>query len=179
MSKNTLQEIVENRRALDEILADCGGEITDASVEEITGRWMEEITKDLAAKSDGYQYRMKDMQAMEAQFKEMETMYRNARKSLERVEESLKTRMKLAMQAMGVNELAGNQFKYKLSDSAPSVEIVDESQLPAKFCREKVILEVDKTAVKEHVLSTGEEIPGAILTRGKTLRVSIVKESKK
>lgn len=178
MNKNTLMEIVENRRALDELLTDCGGDITDEKVEEITQQWMTEITKDLANKSDGYQFRMKDMEAMEVQFKEYETLYRNARKSLERVSESLKDRMKFAMNEMGVSEIQGNQFKYKLSDSAPSVEITNEGMLPAMFCREKVVIEVDKKAVKDHVLATGEEIPGVIINRGKTLRISIVKEKK-
>jgi hypothetical protein len=86
--------------------------------------------------------------------------------------------MKFAMNEMGVTELQGNQFKYKLSPSAPSVEIVDENQLPAIYCREKVVLTGDKDAVKKHVLESGEEIPGVRINRGMTLRVSIVKEKK-
>jgi hypothetical protein len=177
--KNTLMEIVENRRALDELLLECGGDISDEKIEEITTRWMTEITSDLANKSDGYKLKTDDMEKMQIQFKEYETLYRNARKSLERVAESLKDRMKLAMTQLGVDEIQGHQFKYKLSDSSPSVEIVDESQLPAAYCREKVTYEVDKKAVKEHILSTGEELPGCRLIKGKTLRTSIVKESKK
>jgi len=171
-------DIVSNRRAIDELLMECEGEVSDESVELIVNNWMAEITSDLANKADNYKYRQDDMSQMQEQFKKMEILYRSARKSLERVEESLKDKMKLAMAQMNVTEIQGNQFKYKLSDSAPSVEITDETQLPAKFCREKVILEVDKAAVKEHVLATGEEIPGVILTRGKTLRVSIVKDKK-
>lgn len=178
MSKNTLMEIVENRRALDEILIECGGDVTDEKVEEITGKWMAEITKDLAIKSDGYNFRMKDIEAMNTQFKEYETLYRNARKSLERVSESLKDRMKFAMKEMGVDEISGQQFKYKLTDSQPSVEITNEGMLPAIFCKEKVVIDIDRVAVKKHVLETGEEIPGVIISRGKTLRVSIIKEKK-
>lgn len=170
-NKATLRQIVSERRALDELLMETGGEITDDQVEQTTTRWMAEIMANLAVKADSYQYRQQDIQTMAEQFKANAKMFSSAAKSLERVGESLKERLKYSMVEMQTNELAGILFKYKLSSSSPSVVIDDQALIPAIYCREKVVVDVDKAAIKDALLD-GRSVPGAHLERGFTLRVS-------
>lgn len=45
-----------------------------------------------------------------------------------------------------------------------AVEVLDESQIPADFSRTKIIVEVDKAAIKKK-LQAGETVEGAVLTK--------------
>jgi len=171
MENKTLMQIVDDRRALDELLTETGGEISEEQVEQTVSKWMAEIRSNLAVKADSYEYKQKDLEAMIEQFKAHAKMFSSAAKSLDRVSDALKDRMKHAMLEMDTKEIVGNIFKYKLSNSAPKVVILDETKIPATFCREKILVEVDKDAVKKAVLE-GQEVGGVVLEQGYTLRVS-------
>ena len=57
----TLYEITEDLRALDELLVESGGDITEA--EATVERWMNEIETDLVNKVDGYAALISEMKA--------------------------------------------------------------------------------------------------------------------
>jgi hypothetical protein len=64
-----------------------------------------------------------------------------------------------------ISEIKCAYFTLRIKKNPFSTEIHDESQLPEKFMNEREIVKVerkpDKNAIKEEVLRTGAQIPGA------------------
>jgi hypothetical protein len=58
-----------------------------------------------------------------------------------------------------------------VKQSAGSVNIVDEAQIPALFIKEKITKSVDKVAIK-NAMKDGKEVPGAELVQSYSLVVS-------
>lgn len=69
-----------------------------------------------------------------------------------------------AMEAAQVKKIEAPEFTISLRNNPPKVVIIDETQIPADYWREKVSRSVDKTAVKE-ALANGI-VPGAELSNG-------------
>lgn len=173
----TLQSIVQDHKSLDELMIEQGGELTDEQQEQIVDSWMNEIKQNIATKADNYQYRMNTLENASESLRARAKMMASAAKVLENMQDGLKVRMKLAMQEIGVTELIGNDFKFKLSESKPSVQIIDSSKIPAQYTREKIVIDYNKDEIKE-ALQNGAVIDGACLQTSFTLRVSVNKKVK-
>ncbi len=68
----------------------------------------------------------------------------------------------------------GRFFSVFLQASPASCEIVDEAAIPMQF--KKIVPEVlvvDKAAIIEHWAQTGEQIPGALVAKGKHIRIRL------
>ena len=75
------------------------------------------------------------------------------------------------LQKLSINEIKSSPyFKIRIKQCPPSVEVVDESQIPKEYFREKVTFSVDKIRLKE-VLSEGVEVTGATLQRKLKLEI--------
>jgi Gp157 protein len=70
-------------------------------------------------------------------------------------------------------------FTLKVKTNPYSTDIVDEFQIPAKFMKVKEIKRIetkpDKEAIKEEVLRTGIQVPGAHVAQKTKLEISINK----
>jgi hypothetical protein len=79
--------------------------------------------------------------------------------------ESLSDYLQLNLQKLSINEIKSSPyFKIRLKQCPVSVEVFDESVLPAEYLREKITVTVDKIKLKE-TMSEGVEVPGATLQR--------------
>lgn len=149
--------------ALVDLLRECGGELSEGLVEKTVDGWLAEIQTNMAVKVDGYYFKQEAIEAIEAmaaQLKIEQDEYTVAIRGLNNLGKALKERLKFAMNQMETDELIGNRQRFKLTLSAPRVVIEDETLIPATFCRERVIIEVDKDLVKKHAMEFGEVIPG-------------------
>ncbi|EGY53109.1 siphovirus Gp157 family protein [Neisseria shayeganii] len=79
--------------------------------------------------------------------------------------ERLKTYLADNMRRIGIKEIKAvdGTFSAKFAKNPPSVEIFDESQIPAELMRVKT--EPDKAAIKA-AIKAGQDIPGAKLLEG-------------
>ncbi len=88
-----------------------------------------------------------------------------------RVAENLRTRLtayiKTCMEQADVQKIESPTITLRIQKNPPSVEILAEDQLPARFIRIKQITELDKTGML-FALKNGEDIPGARLVTEKT-----------
>jgi len=79
------------------------------------------------------------------------------------------------MKRLGMKEVKCPYFTIRLKNNPYSTEITDESAIPEKFMRTREIVKVevkpDKTAIKEEVLKTGVQIPGAIVQQKTKLEI--------
>lgn len=172
--KRTLFQLTADQRAIDDLLAESGGEITDETTEAFVSKCMEEITSGLAEKADSYKFKQDYIKSQMELFKSYENQFYMAKKSLERLSKALRDRLEQSMISMDKTVLEGNMFKYSLSKSKPSVFISDESLIPSNYARTKMVIEIDKNLIKED-LEAGFKVPGASLETGFTLRVGVNK----
>lgn len=156
----TLMQNIGEYGALVDLLRECGGELSEGLVEKTVDGWLAEIQTNMAVKVDGYYFKQEAIEAMAAQLKIEQDEYTVAIRGLNNLGKALKERLKFAMNQMETDELIGNRQRFKLTLSAPRVVIEDETLIPATFCRERVIIEVDKDLVKKHAMEFGEVIPG-------------------
>lgn len=83
------------------------------------------------------------------------------------------------MKSMGLKEIKCPYFTLRIKANPYSTEITDQSALPERFIKrtEKVVVteSPDKNAIKEEVLKTGAQIPGANVYQKTKLEISITK----
>jgi hypothetical protein len=88
-----------------------------------------------------------------------------------KVAENLRTRLtayiKSCMEQADVPKIESPTITLRIQKNPPSVEILAEDQLPAKFIRIKQITELDKTGMLV-ALKNGEDVPGARLVTERT-----------
>lgn len=81
-------------------------------------------------------------------------------------ESSLRRLLETGMQIAGITKITAGTFSLALQKNPPSVEILDEKQLPAKFMRtpepKPVVPAPDKKLIAA-ALKAGEPVPGAKL----------------
>jgi hypothetical protein len=172
---STLVQLVQDHKSLDQILLEQDGELTNQQQEQIVDEWMLEIKSNIQLKADGYKYRMNNLDRSSDALRDRASRIAAAAKTLENMSSLLKERMKQAMLEMGLNSINAPEFTFKLSKGNPTVEILNLEAVPAKYTREKLVVELDKILLKED-LKNGVEIPGAKLNESIVLKVT---ESKK
>jgi hypothetical protein len=168
--KKTLTQLVSTELDIIRQLYDGGGEITPeiAALMEITA-------ENLPKKVDAYSYRMDRLDMEVAFLKARSDEILQIVKRFQTMKDRMKDSIKFAMESLQVTELSGDDRRFKLSASAPRVDIFSENDLPGSFVREKVIHEPDKDLIKE-ALKRGEEVPGARLLEVHSLRTYTAKK---
>ena len=88
-----------------------------------------------------------------------------------RAAENLRTRLmeyvKSCMETADVQKIELPTVTIRIQKNPASVEVVDETKLPASYIRIKQVTEVDKKAILS-ALKNGDDIPGARLIDNKT-----------
>lgn len=83
------------------------------------------------------------------------------------------------MERMGIKEVKSPYFTLRLKKNPYSTEIFDESQIPPEYIRKvevtKVETKINKIAIKEAVLNTGTQIPGALVAQKTKLEILVDK----
>jgi len=77
-----------------------------------------------------------------------------------------------ALKSEGLSEATTGTLTARIRVNPPSVQVADETQIPGQFWR--VIPETrapDKTAIKQHITTTGLDVPGCSLVRTERLEI--------
>lgn len=90
-------------------------------------------------------------------------------KRSERSQQWLKDAILNVMNATGKPKVSAGTFTVGTRKST-SVNIIEESAIPARYAREVVTVKIDKTAIKD-AIKNGEEVPGAQLVERKSLTI--------
>ncbi len=175
VKKTTLPALVQDQLALDNLLLEVAGDITNPETEQVVMAWAEEVKSGVASKIDNYGFKQKYLKLKIEQFKSEAERYTKAIKTIQNVSDQLKDRVKYAMIEMDKQELIGHKWKYNLTNSKPSVYIVDENKIPAKYkIAQPVVYKLDKDAIKNDI-EEGLVVPGASLERSFALRALEIK----
>lgn len=114
---------------------------------------------------------IKNLQAEEEAIANAVAEMNKRKSSLTKKAESLTDYLQFNLQTLSISEIKSSPyFKIRLKKCPPSVEVFDETAIPAEFMREKLTVTVDKIKIKD-VLSEGVEVPGATLQRKVKLEI--------
>ncbi|MGL5646731.1 MAG: siphovirus Gp157 family protein [Clostridium sp.] len=84
--------------------------------------------------------------------------------------EGLKHYIKVSLQETGKKSLKTSLNSWTIRKATPSVNILDNMQIPKELTKEKITIEVDKKAIKEKILN-GEQVAGAELIYKESLLI--------
>lgn len=147
----TLFEIGAELQALNDLLDDIGGDVSDPAVEDRVTQWFEELSRDEAVKLDHYCGLIKMLDGEVAVLKSEADEYAKRAKSRENRIANLKARMKLHLEATGRTRAVtatGRTVCVQKNGGKPPVECdpVPLDDLPPAFVR--VTRAIDADAVR-------------------------------
>lgn len=161
--KNLIEILQETNLVVQSIIAN-GGEIPEELEVQLTKNETQ-----LSAKVDAYAYVMERMKLEEGYWKEKAREFDRIAKSIKRVGEEIKGRMVYAMETMGLDEIKGDDFRFKLTKGPGSLDIFNEEVLPDEYVRTTIVRDPQKNEIKA-ALKAGEKIPGCELHETKVFR---------
>lgn len=103
--------------------------------------------------------------------KEEEERLKSRRQAIENKRDRIKEWLKSNMELAGIEKLKTTTHTIAIQNNPPAVQIINEDKIPGKFLTlVPEHYEVNKKAIGD-ALKSGENVPGAELTRGKSLRI--------
>lgn len=125
---------------------------------------------ELQEKAINYGYVIKsiesDVDIIEAEIKRLQALKTSRSNAIERMKEAVLK----AMDIYGIQKVESPTLKLSIRNNAPSVEVLNEYQIPDSYKKTKVKTTIFKTAIKKDIES-GLEVPGAVLTRKTSLQI--------
>lgn len=169
----TLLNIAADFSALDSLLEELGGDISDPAVEQAIADWEAELGANLDAKVDGYCAYVRELELRAAARKEEEERIAKGRKTCEARAAWLKRRLIEAMTAIGVKK-AGRVRTASIAANGGALPLVFEvdpepGDVPDY---ERTIIELDHAKIRK-ALEDGVVLDWVRLgERGKHLRIT-------
>jgi hypothetical protein len=170
----TLLDITDDLSALDDLLAENGGDVTDPAVAAAVDRWFAELDGALEAKADGYAALITTMrQRAEVRKAESDRLARRAKQD-EASARFLADRLKSALEQRGVKKLETARFRIGVAGNGglqPLDLRVPAEQLPEWARRTVVNVSADTEAIRRR-LEAGERLEFAnLMPRGTRLTI--------
>ena len=148
-----------------------------------TGEINEEVEKKLNELSDSGENKCIAIQKwilnLESEKKQIEIMEEQLALRKSAYEKEIEKRynyLESNMKGLGIKEISCPYFKIRLKTNPPSTDILDEKLIPEKFIVTKEITKTerkpDRMAIKEEVLKTGVQVPGAFVHQKTKLEIS-------
>jgi Siphovirus Gp157 len=171
MQSNTLIQLVQSSQSIVEQLIESGGELSPE-----LSLALSNLEVQLPAKLDSYAFILEKLEAEEDFWKQKAKAMQAVAKGCSNVRDRIKENLKLAALEMKADELVGNDFKFKFSNSKPKL-IIDESALDKAYTMQVVTTEIDKKRIEDD-LKLGVPVVGAHLEETKAMRVYANKGAK-
>ena len=141
-------------------LAQDGEDVTDT---------LDSITDGIEDKVEGIAKVVKSIEAEAKAIKEEETRLADRRKAMENRAKQMKQYAEESMRAVGMNRIKGALFTVAIQKNPPSVEVLDEGDIPEGYWVPQPA-KLDKKELLEG-LKLGHEIPGATIKQSESLRI--------
>jgi hypothetical protein len=132
------------------------------------------LVLNISTKVDSIAYVLERLDREAEALKARAKMFQSAAKRIQSAQDWLKQYTKVSMQAMSVNELQGQSYRFLLSNSKPKLVVSDEQSIPPEFWTETVTRSLDRDLI-EMAIANGIDVPGVHYEEVKALRVSVPK----
>ena len=158
----SLLDITDDLRALDQLLAEADGDISDPAVSEAVERWFAELDQDFDTKVDNYAALITEMKFRATSRKaEADRLAERARIDSGNAQ-WLADKLKAVMQQRGLKKLETRRYRLSVANNGGKLPLRlstdNPKDLPAEYHR--VTIDIDKAKVRE-ALEAGVEVPHA------------------
>ncbi len=128
---------------------------------------LDNVSLDFRAKSQGIAKWTLDIAGVESMIETEIARLQRKKKVAENLRTRLTAYIKACMEQADVQKIESPTITLRIQKNPPSVEVLAEDRLPARFIRIKQITEIDKTGMLV-ALKNGEDVPGARLVTERT-----------
>jgi len=154
----TLLGITEDMEALDALLMDANGDLSDPTVEAAIAKWESELEGDLKAKLDNYALLISELdRRSEARKTESKRLADRAKVDANSAD-ALRDRLLHVFKTKGLKPVETERFKIGVAKNGGKAPLVIDGDVPAAFM--KMILEPDKELIRRS-LEDGKEFAWA------------------
>ena len=170
----TLLDITGDLRALDDLLAEVEGDISDPKVLQAIDAWFAELDQDMLTKCDNYAAFITELQARAATRKSEADRLAKRAKIDSNNADFLKQRLLQVMQGRSMKKLETDRYRISVSANGGKqpLDVHDASLIPQELKRhipERYEPDPDLIRVR---LDAGVDVPGAVYQpRGSHLRI--------
>jgi hypothetical protein len=171
--KQTLLDITEDMAAIDELLAESGGEIT-TETEGTLDAWFAELDTNLTGKVDNYCALITEIECRAAVRKaEADRLYDRA-KIDENAAKALRERLRFVWELRAMGKVQTSRYTVSLAKNGGKAALdvrVGAEDLPAWAVKTETVVTVDKDAIRSR-LEAGEELDFAsLMQRGNRIAI--------
>lgn len=166
-----LLDITDDMQALDDLLAEVGGDVTDPRVAEIVDAWFDELDHSLSAKVDNYAALITSMRARaDIRRAEAERLARRAQVD-ESAADWLASRLLAALDARGMKKLETDRYAVSVVGNGGKAPLLVDGDVPSEWTRTVTKVEPDRERIRL-AIEAGQALPFARLgERGKRLSI--------
>ena len=166
-----LFQITDDLAALDDLLAEVGGDITNPDVAATVDAWLAELDQNLSGKVDNYAALITEIRnRAETRKAEAERLANRARID-ENAADWLATVLKAALEARGVKKLETDRYTVSIVGNGGKQPLVLTGDVPPEWCKFVEKIEVNRDKIRAS-LEAGETLPFATLgDRGRRLSI--------
>lgn len=134
---------------------------------------LEGMSGELEVKAQNVVMFARNLESTAAAIKDAEAQMAARRKALENRAAGLKRYVQTSMEVAGVTKIECPYFRLAIQNNPAAVDVFEADTVPEQFWvqPETPPKTLDKKAIKK-AIDAGEEVPGARLVQGKSLRVS-------
>ena len=169
----TIFDIGADLEAIDQLMEELDGDISDPVVEKALTEWFEQAQSDLGAKLDNYVNYAKRLESVRVAAKAEADQYAKRVQVIDNRIKSLKWRLADFFDRSGrrtCETATGRKVRLQANGGVQTLELdeIDISHIPVRF--RKTVVTID-TAVIRDALNAGEILPFArLLPRGESIR---------
>lgn len=169
--KRTLMELTADMQALDDLLCEVGGDITDPTASTAIEQWFSELDNGLQEKVDAYCSLIAEYEARaKVRQEEAERLANRARVDTEAAR-WLRQRMLLALGTRGMRKLETARFTVSVVRNGGKQPIDMHGEVPADWCVTRTEVVPDRERIRA-ALEAGTALPFATLCeRGERLAI--------
>lgn len=170
----TLTQLAEEKRALEDVLFEAGGEISDEQIEATIDQWFAEIGDQIKDKIDGYCYVIDELTRLAKGRREDAARIEGMARTDENNVKRLKARLKFFLEAQKLQKFETPHWKLGIQQNGGKQAITHLKPVE-EWPEEYVLTETVKKPNTEKLmaaLEAGEKLPFARLEpRGEHLRI--------
>lgn len=166
-----LFQITDDLAALDDLLAECGGDISDPGVAAAVETWMAELDQNLKGKVDNYVALITEMRhRASTRSSEAERLAERARID-EDAADWLAAKLRQALEDRGLKKIETERYAVSVVGNGGKQPLVLTGDVPADWQKTRTTVEPDRERIRAS-LEAGETLPFATLgDRGRRLSI--------
>ena len=169
---SSIFEIADEYRALDTMLEEVGGDVSDPAVSEYIDNLFTDLDDQLETKVEGYCRLIKEAEARSKARKEESDRLMNRSRTDANMAKGLKQRLQLAFDVMGIKKVETDRFRVSVATNGGKQPLVIfDSMVPPEYMKTTTNTVPDKDSIRS-MLEGGKVVEFAELAeRGRRLNI--------